>query len=684
MTAIKKWLDWAFCLWLVAITIRYAMTTWKTLHNPFTPGDDAKWFMGWTAACAIAFLLSRVLRPARLWQGVCVVGAIAAVGVFTLGHVWIGALVAVWLLAACLAVGVAMARRLGIATEDVAELIALGIPLGMAPLSLVLLGLGLAGLFSWIPIAVLFGIAVLLFVKERPSLRTAGGIPFDSMLPVTLISLSALLNLFWAVAPEVQFDALNYHLAVPEAYLRAGAIVDLRFLHAYLSKAMELLFAAGLALGGAPAVKLFVYGLGLFAAVATYALGKALFNPRVGMWAAAIFYTAPAVGWLTGTVYIDNLIALLCTAVLLVFVKWFHSRDTRWFVVASILAGLAVGAKLNAAFAFVIVLPLMTFQCRREWKRIGVGAGAFVLVALPTYLLAWKYTGNPIFPLLNGFFKSPVWPDDNAIFNAADFGLPRTLPNLGVFPFRLALDTARFGEAVPRGAVGISLLIAAFALLFLPRLGRAAGILFAAAAAYLVILFFTMQYARYFVAILPVVAVLAAATCFAITAEKTGWKLWLVEACLFVGIVAQFPAFSTQYDMLPQRFPVRVALGLEDRETFARRALPGYEAAQHINASIRPGERILGVDVEQLRFYLQAPLTTLSLSLLDDPVRELSSMQPDARLVDAIRKQGFTHLFVRSTQLRHPAPWFPYLNKDFLEKYATLEFSDDGASVYRF
>jgi len=35
------------------------------------------------------------------------------------------------------------------------------------------------------------------------------------------------LNLVWAVAPEVQFDAINYHLAVPRIYLDNAGFIDL-------------------------------------------------------------------------------------------------------------------------------------------------------------------------------------------------------------------------------------------------------------------------------------------------------------------------------------------------------------------------------------------------------------------------------------------------------------------------
>src|SRR5207237_6240941 len=67
----------------------------------------------------------------------------------------------------------------------------------------------------------------------------------------TLMASVATVYLLWAVAPEVQYDALNYHLNVPAKYLQSARIIELPYLHAYLARWVELFFAACLAGGGA-------------------------------------------------------------------------------------------------------------------------------------------------------------------------------------------------------------------------------------------------------------------------------------------------------------------------------------------------------------------------------------------------------------------------------------------------
>jgi len=686
----KKVLVWAFNIWLVGVTARYCTTIWKTLEHPFNPGEDVPWFAGWALLCGllvlgVSFLPERIVLRGTL--GVCIV---AAAAVFTFSHTWFPAAIALWLLLVCAGIGLAIVEKLGLIADFPVDLIAVAIPVGMAALALVLFALSLAGRLSviWITCILVAGTLLHLLpnVRERMSLfRTFPGVSRESVLPAALIAFSALLNLTWAVAPEINFDALNYHLAIPQVYLRAGGLVDVRFLHAYLSKLLEFLFAAGLALGGQTAVKLFVYGLGLCAMAATYALGRALFGVRAGAWAAALFYSTPVVAWLTGTVYIDNVVALFAATGLLLFVRWFETRKACFFNATFIVAGMAVGSKLSAAFVFLIILPVMAFGMRRQWRTVLIGAGVFLCIALPTYVVTWRFVGNPVFPLLNGVFKSPAWPTENAVFNSAAYGLPATLSNLAVFPFRLTFDSTRFGEAVPRGALGLSLLLAfPFAVCFLPGLGRAVQAVLIATFVYLVVLFYTMQYARYYVAILPAIAVFAAATVFEGTAKSPSVAGWAAKACLTLAVVVQFPALTTQYWNIPERFPVGVAFGLESREAFALRTLDGYASAMYINKTATEGDRILGADVEHLRFYLDVPLTTPSLSLLDNPIRPLSEMKPGPELATAIREAGFTRLLVRTAQLRESVPGYPYFDKAFLDSYATLEFSDGSASVYRF
>ena len=63
---------------------------------------------------------------------------------------------------------------------------------------------------------------------------------------------------------------------------------------------------------------------------------------------------------------------------------------------------------------------------------------------------------------------------DNTLMNASSFGIGNTPSALLRFPFRMTFDTSRFGEALPRGSIGLSLLFAfPFAMFWLRQQGSA-------------------------------------------------------------------------------------------------------------------------------------------------------------------------------------------------------------------
>src|SRR5213082_2689366 len=107
--------------------------------------------------------------------------------------------------------------------------------------------------------------------------------------------------------------------------------------------------------------------------------------------------------------------------------------------------------------------------------------------------------------------------------------MPMNVRSLIRFPFRLTFDTTRFGEALPRGSVGLTLLLGfPFSLLLLKRSRPAVRLMVAGVWSYLLVMFYTMQYARYYLFILPLVAVVGVMTVMQL-AQKPASR-WLTPA----------------------------------------------------------------------------------------------------------------------------------------------------------
>src|SRR5205823_3456292 len=91
-----------------------------------------------------------------------------------------------------------------------------------------------------------------------------------------------------------------------------------------------------------------------------------------------------------------------------------------------------------------------------------------------------------------------------------------------------------------------------------------------------------------------------------------------------------------QFWPIPERIPIRVAFGREAPEAFLLRALPAYQAVQYLNRMAEPGQRVVGVGVDNLRFYLDAPLLSLEQTpRLHSRLTNMTEAQIAANLADS-------------------------------------------------
>jgi hypothetical protein len=157
----------------------------------------------------------------------------------------------------------------------------------------------------------------------------------------------------------------------------------------------------------------------------------------------------------------------------------------------------------------------------------------------------------------------------------------------------------------------------------------------------------------------------------------------IVQTCLMIVVAAQVVTATPQYWNIPERFPVFAAFGVETRESFLVRAIPGYESANFLNSILEPDDRILGVETENLRFYLRGPLDSLAEATGPSPLHFISQRPPDEALARMLAVNGYRYLFVSLHSLEEAAPWYPFLNPGFLKQHAQAIHGDAGTRVFR-
>jgi hypothetical protein len=228
--------------------------------------------------------------------------------------------------------------------------------------------------------------------------------------------------------PDLSFDVLNYHIFHSERALRGLLYVPGDFAPAYFpffnNPAPDMITG------------LFRHGLG-------FRLGT-IVNYLALLWAGAIVFrffrrdidSAATRSFAVLLVLfseqllseINNYMVDLLALPLLLEASYLVLRNEdsvgfsrKHYIFSSLLLGASVALKLtNLVFVLPIALvalrKLFVTKPRRSSKLLGTAAymaTAFVLPVLPHAIYLYCITSNPVFPLYNRLFKSPLWPEEN-------------------------------------------------------------------------------------------------------------------------------------------------------------------------------------------------------------------------------------------------------------------------------
>jgi hypothetical protein len=290
--------------------------------------------------------------------------------------------------------------------------------------------------------------------------------------------------------PSLQMDDLTYHLGLP-AQLRLHGVYapDARLqMWAYAPWAGDLLhgIVGVLARREAHGAMNGLWLL-LMAGAAASLLTSLHAAPRERWAALALLASLPPLVWMAAGQQTELAATAVTLALAAVIVA---DAPGRLWVGAVLFAGLFALKPVHG----IAALPLIAHAAWRHrgalpWTRLPIAIALFAVVALSSEVMAWRATGNPLLPLFNQVFRSPVIPAaqlDDARWHA---GLALDLP------WRMVFDTDRYLEGWD-GALGFAPIALGGVLLLALLRPRRRGLLLCAIAAMLLPLL-SMQYARY-------------------------------------------------------------------------------------------------------------------------------------------------------------------------------------------
>lgn len=309
----------------------------------------------------------------------------------------------------------------------------LGAGLGLGALSLLTLGLGVAGLigslYRWVAPVILLVAATAgaLQLWKHPSSPNANqSIGPSAWLLVCFAPFVALILLVAVCPPGLLwieegrgYDVLEYHLQLPREYYEDGRISYLPHnVYANMPAAAEMLYlftthVTGEPVEGWPVAKCVNALMGLLFVSAAWLAGGTI-SARAGLVSGVLAASCGWVVYLSGIAYVENgmlLCGMLALACILRATRPAADHCNRWIALAGVLAGLACGFKYTA-------LPMIAFplSCGLAILSSGPAARRIQLILLFAATTAAAFspwlvknailTGNPVFPLANGVFKA--------------------------------------------------------------------------------------------------------------------------------------------------------------------------------------------------------------------------------------------------------------------------------------
>lgn len=559
---------------------------------------------------------------------------------------------------------------------------------GLGAISYLSLGLALAGLYQ--PHVVQGGLALILLAGVAWLCLHTSALSSISNAAVNLLRTREcpkariwkavavfvfLIALVGALAPEIEYDALWYHLWLPKLWLEAGHPVDpfIEYVSLY-PMTFELLYGGAMTLGGPVAAKLLHWSCLPLTALIVYEMTRR-YLPRASPWlAVCLFVTIPTVLWEATTAYVDLALTFYVTLALYALTCYIQGKSRRCFVLAALNLGMAMAIKQLGLFVLLIFdagLVLTLWFQQRDIRRALVPPMALGLIALlfplPWYIRNWLASGNPVFPDLYGLFGAFPPERWSAISQAgleafqAHFGYPRTLLNLLLLPWNMTVHAASFG-----GTLGPLFLLLLPALALIRR--RSSVLLWLISFPVLYIALWALPIGsfqmRFLAPITPVLAVLGAAAysqlemlfkeqlpLFAAKSLKVGLVLLLVlNLPWFISVhESDREGWNNWLTHVLSHAPFSVVFGREGAEEYLARSVPSYSAWQYINTNLPTGARVLsfsgGDQLYSARDRLSSDATIANPAVWGAPVGR------EAEAFANLKQLGITHILFDKRQL---------------------------------
>ena len=314
-------------------------------------------------------------------------------------------------------VGLTISRMLSIDFAGRAEEIAFSVMLGAGAVGLAMLGLGLVGLLTTMPVILLLAV---LTAASSKAVRRLVELPRDVFAfaessnshQVIVLLFCGLLGLLLARAaiPPIMPDEVIYHLPVTKAFVEGGRIFPVMDnFSGNLPFLIHMIYAICLLAKADIAAKLFSLVLAAATALAVYAFCVRFINRHTGFVALFAFFASGMVVELAITTRIDVSLAGMLFLTTYALMVWRQTQRRGWLIASAALGGFSLGVKYTAAIwlALIGVMFLTESLLKRNSVTALVWNGVLyaliaAAVASPWYVKNAVWFRNPVYPFFTG------------------------------------------------------------------------------------------------------------------------------------------------------------------------------------------------------------------------------------------------------------------------------------------
>ena len=326
---------------------------------------------------------------------------------------WIGCV------ATAVALGLALFRLLHISLTRL-ESLCLGYVAGSAVLSFIVFAIGAMGIARkglFLSLTVV-AVAALLYFRRwlfpaAPSTGERIAIGWKILLAVGIIAYGNL-YLRQAMAPEMSFDAMNYHLGLISLFNRAHGFVRFVDMYTGLPQGIEMLFFYAFAIGKHSAAALVHFSFFMDLAFLMVLYGKRFHCTAAGVAGALLVFASPLVGVDGTCAYNDVGLAAVTFSAVYLLALWRNEKSNGLLIACSIVTGFTMAVKYTAIFFALFVLLMILLGLRgRSWRTralLVVSAGVMMSVSILPYLVRNAiWFDDPVAFFGNSVFRNPYF-----------------------------------------------------------------------------------------------------------------------------------------------------------------------------------------------------------------------------------------------------------------------------------